>query len=67
MKIERNNYGDKEVLIESTISVSLTDKNGHNYTIKENRDRDGFEILCNDGVVNIRPECSNALYINASK
>ena len=66
MKVQEK-YNSENPLIETEWGVVLTDNQGNRYELKENKNRKGFEILCDTGVININPSSSNVVYISASK
>lgn len=66
MKIQEK-YNSETPLIETKYGVVLTDNQGNRYEIKENDNREGFEILCDNANININPYCSNVIYVSAQK
>ena len=67
MEIREKYSTRKPIVINSEWGVTLTDNKGNRYELKENKDRDGFEILCSTGVLNIKTSCSNVIYVSAEK
>lgn len=65
--IVQERCSDKPITIESEYGITLTDSSGHRYEIKENKDHNGFEVLCDNGSLILRPNCSNVVYISANK
>ena len=60
-------YSDKVPLIQTEWGVTLTDKEGNRYELRENKNREGFEILCDNANLNINPSSANVIYVSAQK